>query len=248
MVASAVSGVEFKVCAGPPLSDSLATPHHAKENMNLYEFWDTNYFPGSVCLIGCRDPLSMAVRAAQAPFTKDKKPSNWSHSFVFGDYRFDRSGYDKTIRLTPYLYESTINLGTILRPQLRNGAQENPVWHYANEGDIEHAAVIHFTLMPEQTKIILATGLQLVNEQMAYPVGGLFQIWTHILISKEWKPIPFNDPHAAVCSQYVRHLYQEAGADMIKNAGLNVDITMTTPEHWYYAGKMLGRVIFWSHL
>ncbi len=90
----------------------------------------------------------------------------------------------------------------------------------------------------EQRDNVLATALQLVDEQVLYPIQELLGTWWAIITKKEWRPNPVDDPHAMYCSAFVRYCYEEAGVDFI---GPEVNTSNTTPEHVAQAGIKAGK-------
>ena len=211
-----------------------------KVNPAVLKFFETNYRPGAIGLIGGVDLVSQAIREAEAPLTLDGKPSQWSHSFILGDKRTDRNNPDGSgsIWRSIYVLESTISLDPFAL-QVRNGAQENWIGHWAGYG-IENAAVIDFDLTNEETYTVLGTALQLVDDQIKYPVIGLFGVWYAMIASRMWAPNPIKDIHAMLCSQYARYCYREAKRDFL---GTEVDLSNTSPESIFQAGKKSGKVV-----
>ena len=206
-----------------------------KLNLDLLEFFTTNYKPGIIGLVGTRDTIGLAIREAQRQMTANKRASLWSHCFIFGELRPDRRGPEGAVKRSPYIFESDI-AASLLKPQLRNGAQENWIGKWCKD-TVEHAAVVGLGLSDEQTDIILATALQLIDEQMLYPIQELLGTWLAITTKKQWLPNPLNDPHAMYCSTFVRHCYKEAGMDFLGN---EVSLSNTTPEDIAQAGIKAG--------
>jgi len=137
------------------------------------------------------------------------------------------------------------NLDTEIRKQfaetekkLQNGTQENWIGKYCRE-KVENAGVIDFGLSEAERDNVLATALQLVDEQVLYPIHELLGTWWAIITKKEWHPNPVDDPHAMYCSAFVRDCYREAGADFL---GRKVSISNTTPEHIGQAGIKAGKL------
>jgi hypothetical protein len=203
----------------------------------LLDFFTTHYKPGIIGLVGTKGTIGWAIREAQSAVTVDGKPSLWSHCFIFGDLRLDRRGPGGTNSKSPYLFESDLHID-LFRPQLRNGAQENWIGKYCRES-VENAAVIDFGLSGDQKDNILATALQLIDEQVLYPIHELLGTWWAIIKKKQWLPNPLDDPHAMYCSAFVRHCYKESGKDFI---GPEVSVSNTTPEDIAQAGIKAGAI------
>jgi len=204
-------------------------------NSKLLEFLTNNYKPGIIGIVGAKGTIGMAIREAQSALTVDKKPSLWSHCFIFGDLRLDRRGPEGAKSKSPYLFESDLKIN-LLKAQLRNGAQENWIGKWCKE-EVENAAVIDLGLSEGQKDNILATALQLVDEQVLYPIHELFETWWAIITKKQWLPNPVDDPHAMYCSAFVRFCYKEAKKDFI---GPEVSVSNTTPEDIAQAGIKAG--------
>jgi hypothetical protein len=206
-------------------------------NPKLLEFFTSNYRPGIIGIVGAKDMIGMAVREAQRAVTIDGKASLWSHCFIFGDLRLDRRGASSTKSKSPYIFESDLKVN-LLKAQLRNGAQENWIGKWCRE-EVENAAVIDFGLSEDQKENILAMALQLVDEQVLYPIHELLGTWWAIIMKKRWLPNPVDDPHAMYCSAFARSCYKEAGKDFI---GPEVSVSNTTPEDIAQAGIKAGAI------
>lgn len=206
-------------------------------NTNLLEFFSTNYKPGVIGLVGTSDAIGLAIREAQRELTANRKTSLWSHCFIFGELRLDKRGSEGTISKSPYIFESDLHVN-LLKPQLRNGAQENWIGKWCKE-TVEHAAVIDFGLSEEQKDNVLATALQLIDEQILYPIQELLGTWVAIITKKQWLPNPLDNPHAMYCSAFVRYCCKEAGKDFL---GTDVTLSNTTPEDIAQAGMKAGGI------
>jgi|Deesub1362B_J571_1020462.scaffolds.fasta_scaffold00243_7 hypothetical protein len=186
-------------------------------NEKLFNFFVKYFKPARICLVGTNDFIGKAIREAQAPLTRDKKISKWSHAFLMGNRRED-GGY--------YIFESDLDV-RLWEFKIRNGAQESRLEKWCKT-EVEHAAVLDFHLSEEKARFVLSEALRLVQEQIHYPIGELIGTWFQILINKVWLPNPLDDEHAMYCSSYVRYCYQKAGIDILDE---NVHLTNTAPEH-----------------
>ncbi len=195
-------------------------------NTNLLDFFVSNYGRGRVALIGASDWIGEAVRAGQAGLTPNGKPSLWSHTFILGELRPDRRGPNQAVRRDPYIFESDLEINP-LKAQLRNGAQENWIGKWCRD-DIQHAAILDFSLAEGEQDAVLGAALQLSDEQLQYPLIALVGTWLAIITRRVWAPNPFDDPHAMYCSAFVRYCSQRAGRDFLTAA---VALTNTAPEH-----------------
>ena len=203
-----------------------------KLNKKLLQFFTDEFHPGAICLVGTRDALGLSIREAQRKVTVDGKPSLWSHCFILGEQRWDRRGPGNSPCRSPYLFESDLKV-KIFEPQIRNGAQENWVGKWCSDV-VQNAAVINFDLTDDQRNCVLATALQLVDEQVLYPIGELLGTWWAIITGRQWQKNPLDDPHAMYCSSFVRHCYKEAGIDFMR---AQTSVSNTTPEDIAQAGS-----------
>ncbi len=210
-------------------------------NPRLLEFFETDYKPGTIGMVGAKDMIGMAVREGQKAITKNGKASLWSHCFILGELRLDRRGPNGTKSKSPYIFESDLKVN-LLKAQIRNGAQENWIGKWCRE-EVENAAVIDLGLSEDQRDIILATALQLVDDQVLYPIHELLGTWWAIIMKKQWLPNPVDDPHAMYCSAYTRYCYKEAGRDFI---GPEISVSNTTPEDIAQAGIRAGAIRIYS--
>jgi hypothetical protein len=192
-------------------------------------------------MVGTKGTFGMAIREAQSAVTDDGRASLWSHCFIIGDLRLDRRGAGGAKSKSPYIYESDIKVN-LFKVQLRNGAQENWIGKWCKE-NVENAAVIDFGLSEDQKDNVLATALQLVDEQVLYSIHELLGTWWAIISNKQWLPNPVDDPHAMYCSAFTRYCYKEAGRDFI---GPEISVSNTTPEDIARAGMKAGAIRIFS--
>jgi len=210
-------------------------------NEKLLHFFTGHYKRGVIGIIGTKGTIGLAIREAQSAVTVDKKPSLWSHCFILGDLRLDRRGAGGAKSKSPYIFESDLHVD-LFKSQLRNGAQENWIGKHCRER-VENAAVIDFGLSDDQRDGILATALQLVDEQVLYPIQELLGTWWAIITKKQWLKNLLDDPHAMYCSAFVRYCYKETGKDFL---GPGIDVSNTTPEDIAQAGIKAGAIKIYS--
>jgi len=208
-----------------------------KINDKLLQFFAEYYKPGIIGIVGTKGTIGLAIREAQRAVTNDGKASLWSHCFILGDLRLDRRGPEGARSKSPYIFESDLHVD-LFKSQLRNGAQENWIGKHCRER-VENAAVIDFGLSDDQRDGILATALQLVDEQVLYPIHELLGTWWAIIAKKQWIKNLLDDPHAMYCSAFVRHCYKRAGKDFI---GSQINVSNTTPEDIAQAGIKEGAI------
>jgi hypothetical protein len=210
-------------------------------NEALLQFFTDHYKPGLVGLVGTNDGLGLAIREAQREVTEGRKESLWSHCFILGNLRFDRRGPGNTKTRSVYLFESDLKVN-LFKPQLRNGAQENWIGKWCST-KVENAALIDLGLSEDDVENILATALQLVDQQILYPIQELLGTWWSIIIKKQWLSNPLDDPHAMFCSSFVRYCYKDAGRDFLDNT---ISVSNTTPEDVARAGIAAGGVTIYK--
>lgn len=206
-------------------------------NTRLLQFFSGQCKPGTIGLVGTKDAIGLAIREAQRAVTPDGKTSFWSHCFIISNMRLDRRGPGNAKSRSPYVFESDLKVN-LFKPQLRNGAQENWIGKWCKE-EVENAAVIDFGISEAERDDVLASALQLVDEQVLYPIQELLGTWWAIVTKRQWLPNPLDDPHAMYCSAFVRHCYKEAGRDFI---GQEVSVSNTTPEHIAQEGVKAGKM------
>jgi hypothetical protein len=206
-------------------------------NPKLLEFFAAHYKTGIIGIVGTKGTIGMAIREAQRAVTTDGKASLWSHCFILGELRFDRRGAGGTRSKSPYIFESDLQVN-LFKPQLRNGAQENWIGKWCRE-EVENAAVIDFGFSEDQKNDILATALQLVDEQVLYPIHEIIGTWWAIIMKKQWLANPVDDPQSMYCSSFVRYCYTEARRDFL---GPEISVSNTTPEDIAQAGIEAGAI------
>ncbi len=208
---------------------------------NLFNFFSSNYKRGTIALVGTNDATGLGIREAQRALTGDGKPSLWSHCFILGDLRFDMRGPGSTIVKSPYIFESDLKVD-IFMPQVRNGAQENWIGKWCTS-KVENAAVIDLGLSGDKQDSVLANALQLVDEQVLYPIQELLGTWLAIITGKQWLPNPLDDPRAMYCSAFVRYCYRQAGEDFL---GSEIAVGNTTPEDIARVGVEANKIVFFK--
>jgi len=204
-------------------------------NEALLGFFVSHYARGRVALVGADDFVSEAVRAGQKKLTPDGKPSLCSPVFLMGELRPDRRGPGAMIGRSPYIFESDLQIQP-QRVQVRNGAQENWIGKWCGD-HVDHAAILDFDLTEGEKDLVLATALQLCDEQIQYPILELVGTWLAIVSRRLWAANPFDDPHAMYCSSFVRHCYRDAGRDFLDQ---DVSVSNTAPEHIAQSGPFVA--------
>jgi len=209
--------------------------------MNVLEFFTSNFKPGAIGLVGTTDLMGRAIREAQKSFTLDGLPSRWCHALIFGGLRLDRHNPDSNdFSMVPslHIFESSFDIYPSTA-QIRNGVQENWIGNWC-DNQTDQACVVDFNLSEAERDNVLATALQLVDEQVSFPILGLAEVWLKIAVNRLWEPNPFIGRNSMFCSQFARYCYRTANRDFL---GSEVDISNTAPEHIYQAGLKSGKII-----
>lgn len=194
-------------------------------NSQLLSFFQTHYSPARIALVGANDIAGWLVRNGQFKITPDKKPSKWSHVFLFGDKRDDGRA-DGGL----YIFESDIDVG-VVEWQLINGPQESRLVKWCND-HIEHACVLGMNLTTDEQKSVVRKALELgYDDKMKYPVAELVGTFWVILSNKLSKKNIFDDKYAVQCATFVRMCYQAIGKDIL--TGSSTDLSNTSPEKIY---------------
>ena len=188
-------------------------------SINNADFFKKYAKKGTVCLFGGIDPLSRVIRDAQALVSLDGKPSLWSHAAVLIDRREDDCHW---------LLESDISLN-LKRVQLRNGAQENRVDKYADPTKYPNLAILDFGLDEDNTKRLVGKALDLVVQNVMYPISGLLGSLISYAFRSEDRENVLNNPAALYCSAFVKETYLSINIDLFPG----VATTNTSPDHIY---------------
>jgi hypothetical protein len=168
--------------------------------------------PGAIGLVGGTSSIDHAIRYVQKGLTADKKPSRFSHVFVFQGLRVDGQ---------VWVVESDLD---VRKGFARFGVQENRVDKYASAKLWPNLAVLDFNLTPEQARQILTLGLDFVSQGTRYAVGGIVKTYAAILRKQFWKN---KQKESTFCSSFVRSMFHAAKLDLTPG----IAIRHTTPEH-----------------
>ncbi|MFO7676063.1 MAG: hypothetical protein R6X12_07100 [bacterium] len=196
-----------------------------------------SYARGAIVLVGTDDIVGRAIRAGQRRLTPDGEPSRWSHSFLFGDLRLTGSGARTKPRPSPYIFESDLNVN-VTHSEVRNGTQENWLGRWCRHS-VEHCAVIDLDLSRRNADLVLATALELVDEQVEYPLQNLVSTWLAIARDRLWRANALRGRRAMYCSSFVRYCYRRAGQDFLPRS---ISLSNTAPEHLARLGEARGRL------
>lgn len=176
------------------------------------EFFKRYGAAGRVGLVGGSSALDRGIRHAQRLLDPQRKPSLWSHVFVFQGERHDD-------RL--WLMESDFDF---TQGRLRSGAQENRIDKYANEKEYPNAAVLDFGLPAEDVRKLLSAGLEFISKRTPYALTGTLKTyWAMVQKALDGE----KERDEIFCSAFVRTLYKHVGLDLAPG----VAVRHTTPEH-----------------
>jgi hypothetical protein len=168
--------------------------------------------PGCIGLVGGSVGIDVAIRYVQKGLTVDKRPSRWSHAFIFEGPRVDGR---------TWVLESDLDV----RPSFtRIGVQENRIDKYTNAKSYPNLAVLDFALTPKQAQTVLAMGLDFVSAGTRYALGGALKTYAAILRKQFWKN---KEKDSTFCSSFVRTMFNTVGYDLSPG----IAIRHTTPEH-----------------
>lgn len=204
-------------------------------NPALYEWLQGHWRRGRVVVCGDRTLVGKAVRFGQRALTRDGGDSRWSHTYVMGDVRADRRGSEGAVTRSPYLFESDFDVNPAKR-QLKSGAQESWLGKWCH-AEVEHVAVLDLDLDDATADAVCATALQLVTEQVRYPLAGVLETWVAVARGQVWRENPRHSRNAMYCSAFVRHCWRAAGRDFV---GDDIALSNTAPEHLAQARPFLA--------
>ncbi|MCE9518612.1 MAG: hypothetical protein K8R87_03465 [Verrucomicrobia bacterium] len=186
------------------------------EGLSNAEFFERHAAPGRIGLFGGPELINRMINRAQRHLTDDHAWSRWSHAFIFQGRR--HGGHH-------WVIESDLDLH---RKHIRLGVQENRITKYHDDEKTTALAILDFGLTPEQIDRLLAAALEQVAQRTRYSLSELAgTAWA--LRHPEWRPRTnlLARDHAFFCSAFVRHVYAEAGVDLVPS----VNEKNTAPEH-----------------
>jgi hypothetical protein len=186
------------------------------EGLSNAEFFERYAAPGRIGLYGGPELINRVINRAQRHLNDSKEWSRWSHAFVFQGRRHD--GHH-------WVIESDLD---IHRKHIRLGVQENRITKYHDEEKTTALAILDFGLTPAQVERVLAASLEEVARRTYYSLRELAgTAWA--MRHPEWRPREnlLARDQAFFCSAFVRHVYAEAGIDLVTGIAKK----NTAPEH-----------------
>jgi hypothetical protein len=176
------------------------------------EFFKRYGAAGRIGLVGGSSALDRGIRHAQRLLDPARRPSLWSHVFVFQGDRADGRAW---------LMESDFD---VTKGRVRSGAQENRVEKYGDEACYPNAAVLDFGLKDVDVRKLLGAGLDFVAQRTPYALTGTLKTyWAMFQKALDGE----KDRDEIFCSAFVRTLYKHVGVDLAPG----VAVRHTTPEH-----------------
>lgn len=185
------------------------------ENLTNQEFLERHAHPGRIGIVGGSTLIDRLINRSQRHQIEDEKWSTWSHAFLFEGRRAD--GHH-------WVIESDLG---IQKKHIRLGVQENRIEKYFDEKKYDAFAVIDLGLTPEQERLLISRGLDLVANATRYSIRELFG--TLLALRKPTLRTQENRlarEQAFYCSAFVRHVFGHAGIDL----ALGIAVKNTTPE------------------
>lgn len=172
--------------------------------------------PGCIGLTGGGTLIDKAISRAQKRLHPDRSHAPWAHAFIFQGTRVDGQHW---------VIESDIELH---KKHIRMGVQENRIEKYHDEVHFTSLAVLDFHLTPEQTRQVLASGLDMVAKRATYSLRELVGMYMALKKpgSRQGKENKLARESAVFCSAFVQTLFHPVGIVFAKDVGAK----LTTPE------------------
>lgn len=180
------------------------------------EFLDRYAKPGRVGLVGGTGLLERVIKRAQRRQHPERRPTDFSHAFLFQGRRHD--GFQ-------WVIESDLE---ILPERAQLGVQENRVSKYHDEETYSHLAVLDFGVDEEAVRKMLCLALDMLVDRTQYSVREVFALYFALKRphDRDFENVLAQDG-AFFCSAFVQHLFLNA-------AGIDFDLAVatkqTTPE------------------
>ena len=179
------------------------------------EFLEAHAASGRIGLVGGDGLLNRTLGYAQRRVDAGKRPSRWSHAFLFQGKRAD--GHH-------WVVESDLEYH---RKHLRLGVQENRAVKFHDEEEYSRVGVVDFGLSAEALNALHGAALDMVASRARYSVRELFGTLL-ALRHPEMRATPnvLDREKSVYCSAFVRLVLMRAGLDALPG----VEPKHTTPE------------------
>ena len=191
--------------------------------MSNREFIHAYAAPGRIGLAGGADVVSRLIEFAQRHLDDERKPSLWSHAFLFQGTRHD--GHH-------WVFESDLE---VHRKNIRLGVQENRIEKFCIEKNYPVLAVLDFGLGDGEVTTVLRESLDMVAGRTRYSLREL--MGTLIALRRpamRAKPNPLSRPASFFCSAFVTHVLRKAGIDPVPG----LDVKHTAPEDLFRSPRV----------
>jgi hypothetical protein len=171
--------------------------------------------PGRVGLAGGADVVSRLIARAQRHLDEEKRPSLWSHAFIFQGTRADGRHW---------VFESDLE---VHRKNIRLGVQENRFEKFCDENAYPMLAVVDFGLAPSHVEAVFREALDMVAGRIRYSLRELMGTLIGMRHpSIRARPNPLSRRKSLFCSAFVTHVLRKAGIDPAPG----FDVKHTAPE------------------
>lgn len=179
------------------------------------EFIEEHAASGRIGLVGGDRLLNRTLGYAQRRVDETKRPSRWSHAFLFQGRRADGRHW---------VVESDLEYH---RKHLRLGVQENRAEKFHDEEEYSRVGIVDFGLSPDALNALHGAALDMVAARARYSVRELFGTLLALRHPElRAKPNVMERGHSVYCSAFVRMILMKAGLDALPG----VEAKHTTPE------------------
>ena len=189
------------------------------------EFIQTYAAPGRIGLAGGADVVSRLISFAQRRLDDERRPSLWSHAFLFQGTRMD--GHH-------WVFESDLE---VHRKNIRLGVQENRVEKFCCGEAYPVLAILDLGLGGDEVTAVLREALEMVAGRIRYSLrelmGTLIGMRRPAMRSR---PNPLSRPQSLFCSAFVTHVLRKAGIDPAPG----LDVKHTAPEDLFRSPRAAG--------
>lgn len=171
-------------------------------DLSQAEFLERHAAPGRVGLAGGNELASRLIQRAQRLTRPDRRPSEWSHAFLFTGTRLDGRHW---------VLESDLNLD-LRHKTMRLGVQENRIDKYFSAESYPRIAVLDFGLDDAQALSVIREGLNLLAGHTVYSMREV--VGTLLAMARPARRTRDNlltREGALYCSAMVQHCFSAAG-------------------------------------
>jgi hypothetical protein len=189
------------------------------------EFIQTYAAPGRIGLAGGADVVSKLIAFAQRRLDDERRPSLWSHAFLFQGTRMD--GHH-------WVFESDLELH---RKNIRLGVQENRIEKFCSEKNYPVLAILDLGLGGDEVSAVLREALEMVAGRVRYSLRELMGTLVGMRRpAMRSRPNPLSRSQSLFCSAFVTHVMRKAGIDPAPG----LDVKHTAPEDLFRSPRAAG--------